>query len=149
MTTHEASDGGSAINPLMTPDSDDEGSSYSFAAVREATEEHARPLPDGGAARVRVTNSTGGSETVGQLLGSLIESMSTAQLAGAGVGSLVLLAALSGDEAEGGRGGDQKVSCPECGEKKSKRGMMGHLRWSHDLDGDEMDDAKAKAGIGQ
>jgi hypothetical protein len=33
---------------------------------------------------------------------------------------------------------DGEVECPECGEEYSKNGMIGHLRWKHDYDMDDI-----------
>lgn len=110
-------------------------------------------LMDGGAesddsADVKLSDSAAG-QTVGDVIEGVLGSLSTEQTIAAGVGGLLLLAAMSGDRGGSARAGGSKVACPECGEKKSKRGMMGHLQWSHDLDSDQLDDAKAKAGIGR
>ena len=41
------------------------------------------------------------------------------------------------------------VTCPECGEKLQRKGLHGHLRFKHQMDGDELDKAyngQVKAG---
>jgi hypothetical protein len=141
-------DEGDLMELLDTSGSSGDSGTAAYKLMREATEEHARPVPDGGSVEVKAVDSAGG-ETIADVIEGLLDSLSTTQTVGLAVGGLVLLAAVSGDRGGPSRSGGSKVACPECGEKKSKRGMMGHLRWSHDLDSAELDDAKAKAGIGQ
>lgn len=148
MTTRDRSGGSGGADPLFAPTDGGDEQSVDFAAVREATNKHARPVPDGGSPEVKAVDSVD-SDTIADLIGSVFDSMSTAQVVALAVGGLILLAAISGDRGGASRRDGSKVSCPVCGERKSKRGMMGHLRWSHDLDADAMNEAKAEAGIGQ
>lgn len=87
------------------------------------------------------------SQTVGNLIEGMMGALSTEQKLALAAGSVVLLASMSG-ESEAPDRSSSDVECPECGSSKSKRGMDGHLRWGHDLDGDELQEAREKAGIG-
>jgi N-methylhydantoinase B/oxoprolinase/acetone carboxylase alpha subunit len=87
------------------------------------------------------------SQTVGNLIEGMMGALSTEQKLALAAGSVVLLASMSGEGKALDRSSSD-VECPECGSSKSKRGMDGHLRWGHDLDGDELQEAREKAGIG-
>jgi hypothetical protein len=96
-------------------------------------------------------------QPVGRMVQTALGGLTAEQKIGLAAAGVILLAAMSGDS--GGdsgsdpSGGDpesntSEVDCPECGSSKSKRGMEGHLRWGHDLAGEELAEARKKVGIG-
>jgi hypothetical protein len=88
------------------------------------------------------------SQTVGRMIEGMLGGLSVEQKLALGAAGVIVLASMSGGDEGGSERDSSQVDCPECGSSKSKRGMDGHLRWGHDLDGDELQEARQKAGIG-
>ena len=96
-------------------------------------------------------------QPVGRMVQTVLGGLTAEQKIALAAAGVILLAAMSGDSEDGSgsnasevdsESNTSEVDCPECGSSKSKRGMEGHLRWGHDLAGEELAEARKKVGIG-
>jgi hypothetical protein len=128
-----------------------------YSQMEELLKERNRQAREGDSEGAVPASQSQSPQPVGRMIQTALGGLTAEQKIGLAAAGVILLAAMSGDS-EGGSGSNEsegdsesntsEVDCPECGSSKSKRGMEGHLRWGHDLAGEELAEARKKVGIG-